>query len=112
MKKSRYLLLALAFLGFQTAVQAQEKVITRGQEVSTNGNMPAVGAAARDFTGTDKEPRKTCHSEHLPQSGHPYLRHVGTPLQRGGFGTGQHRGALPLQGPAFCTGTFLHCRGN
>ena len=55
MKKSRYLLLALAFLGFQTAVQAQEKVITRGQEVSTNGNMPAVGAAAPEFTGTDKE---------------------------------------------------------
>lgn len=55
MKKSRYLLVALAFLGFHTATQAQEKVNARGQEVSTNGNMPAVGAAAPDFTGTDKE---------------------------------------------------------
>ena len=55
MKKSRYLLVALAFLGFHTATHAQEKVNTRGQEVSTNGNMPAVGAAAPDFTGTDKE---------------------------------------------------------
>ena len=24
------------------------------------------------------------------------------------FGTGQYRGTLPLQGPAFCTGTFLY----
>lgn len=55
MKKSRYLLLALTFLGLHTATQAQEKVNTRGQEVSTNGNMPAVGAAAPDFSGTDKE---------------------------------------------------------
>ena len=55
MKKSRYLLVALAFLGFHTATQAQEKVNARGQEVSTNGNMPAVGVAAPDFTGTDKE---------------------------------------------------------
>ena len=55
MKKSRYLLLALAFLGLQTAAQAQEKVITRGQEVSTSGNLPAVGATAPDFTGTNKE---------------------------------------------------------
>lgn len=55
MKKSRYLLLTLAFFGLQTAAQAQEKVITRGQEASTNGNLPAVGATAPDFTGTDKE---------------------------------------------------------
>lgn len=33
---------------------AQERVITLGVEVSTNGNMPEVGVMAPDFSATDK----------------------------------------------------------
>ena len=54
MKKLPFLLLTLIFLASHTTIQAQEKVITRGQEVSTNGNLPKIGTTAPDFTGTDK----------------------------------------------------------
>lgn len=54
MKKLPILFLTIALLMFYSTTQAQEIVITRGQEVSTNGNLPAIGTAAPDFTGTDK----------------------------------------------------------
>ena len=49
-------LLALFLLGsmsYNTAF-AQEKVVTRGVEVATNGYMPEVGVTAPDFSATDK----------------------------------------------------------
>lgn len=55
MKQLRYFLVGLALLAGSVPSFAQEKVITRGQEVSTSGNMPAVGVQAPDFTATDKE---------------------------------------------------------
>ena len=49
-------LLALFLLGSMSynATFAQEKVITRGIEVATNGYMPEVGVMAPDFSATDK----------------------------------------------------------
>lgn len=54
MKKLRYLSLGL-MLAIATLSSAQEKVITRGQEVSTNGTMPQTGFPAPDFSATDKD---------------------------------------------------------
>lgn len=55
MKRLQQILFGLAVLAGTAFSSAQEKVIARGAEVSTNGNMPAIGAVAPDFTGTDKE---------------------------------------------------------
>lgn len=54
MKHLRYFTLSLALLAGAIYSSAQERIITRGQEVSTNGNMPSIGSKAPDFTGTDK----------------------------------------------------------
>lgn len=54
MKKISILSLFLfGIMSFNTAF-AQERVITRGLEVSTNGYMPEVGVMAPDFSATDK----------------------------------------------------------
>lgn len=54
MKKISLLSLLLSVvLSFNTAL-AQEKVITRGVEVVTNGHIPEVGMMAPDFSATDK----------------------------------------------------------
>lgn len=49
-------LLALFLLGSMSynTTFAQEKVVTRGIEVATNGYMPEVGGIAPDFSATDK----------------------------------------------------------
>lgn len=50
-------LLALFLLGSMSynTTFAQEKVVTRGIEVATNGYMPEVGVTAPDFSATDNE---------------------------------------------------------
>lgn len=49
-------LLALFLLGSMSynTTFAQERVVTRGIEVATNGYMPEVGVMAPDFSATDK----------------------------------------------------------
>lgn len=50
-------LLALFLLGSMSynTISAQERVVTRGIEVVTNGYMPEVGVMAPDFSATDKD---------------------------------------------------------
>lgn len=55
MKKLRYLSLILALMAVSLVSFAQEKIITRGLKVHTNGNMPSLNLSAPDFTGTDKD---------------------------------------------------------
>lgn len=54
MKKISFLSLFLFVVLFSNTALAQERVITRGVEVSTNGYMPEVGVIAPDFSATDK----------------------------------------------------------
>lgn len=54
MKKIVSVSLFLLGIMFFDIAFAQEKVITRGVEVSTNGYMPEVGVKAPDFAATDK----------------------------------------------------------
>ena len=54
MKKISLLSLFLFGIMSYNSTFAQERVITRGVEVSTNGYMPEVGVMAPDFSATDK----------------------------------------------------------
>ena len=54
MKKINLLSMFLFGIMSLNSVLAQERVITRGVEVSTNGYMPEVGVMAPDFSATDK----------------------------------------------------------
>ena len=54
MKKISLLSLFLFSIMSYNSTFAQERVITRGVEVSTNGYMPEVGVMAPDFSATDK----------------------------------------------------------
>jgi len=54
MKKISLLSLFLFGIMSYNFTFAQERVITRGVEVSTNGYMPEVGVMAPDFSATDK----------------------------------------------------------
>lgn len=54
MKKISLLSLFLLGIMSSNSALAQEKVVARGVEVSTNGYMPEVGVIAPDFSATDK----------------------------------------------------------
>ena len=54
MKKISLLSMFLFGIMSYNSTFAQERVITRGVEVSTNGYMPEVGVMAPDFSATDK----------------------------------------------------------
>ncbi|MCF2552717.1 thiol peroxidase [Bacteroides caecigallinarum] len=54
MRKVTLLFLSVFSILFFNVASAQEKVIARGVEVSTNGYMPEVGVMAPDFYATDK----------------------------------------------------------
>lgn len=54
MKKVSLLSLLLFCTLFPDGLFSQERVVTRGVEVSTNGYMPGTGVLAPDFSATDK----------------------------------------------------------